>query len=273
MRFSAGALALLFAVCWWLPAQSQKKSAPASPPAANNKKAPVPEPPAAPPPLFFASAYEERLTYGVEWRLIHAGTVMIEKRKGRHVMRLESAGIVSSLFKIEDVYTVDNDEPFCATSSAMDSMEGKKHHETHVTFDRARNHASFVERDLVNNTLLHEAGTDIPNCVSDVIGGIAKLRSLNVPPGQSAQIPLSDGRRFANVKVQAQQREEIKTAAGTYQAIRYDADLMNGVVYTRKGQVLLWISDDARRLPVQIQLRTSFPVGTVTLQLEKEEHP
>jgi hypothetical protein len=121
--------------------------------------------------------------------------------------------------------------------------------------------------------VVHEAGTDIPNCVSDVIGGFARLRSMNMPPGQVVQIPVSDGRRFASVKVQAQQREELKTAAGTFQTIRYDAELMNGVIYSRKGQVLLWISDDARRLPVQIELKTTFPVGTVTLQLEKEEHP
>jgi hypothetical protein len=152
-------------------------------------------------------------------------------------------------------------------------MEGKKHHETHVTYDRAHNHASYLERDVTNNLVVHEAGTDIPNCVSDVIGGFARLRSMNMPPGQVVQIPVSDGRRFASVKVQAQQREELKTAAGTFQTIRYDAELMNGVIYSRKGQVLLWISDDARRLPVQIELKTTFPVGTVTLQLEKEEHP
>ena len=58
-----------------------------------------------------------------------------------------------------------------------------------------------------------------------------------------------------------------------YQTIRYSADLMNGVVYTRKGEVFVWLTDDARRLPVQIRLRTNFPIGTVTLQLEKEEHP
>jgi hypothetical protein len=46
---------------------------------------------------------------------------------------------------------------------------------------------------------------------------------------------------------------------------------MNGVVYSRKGRVFIWVTDDARRLPVQIQLRMSFPVGTVTLHLLKEE--
>lgn len=271
MRFPAGALALLLAVCWWLPAQAPKKS-PGTPPASSKKSVPAPPDPV-PAPAAAAPAFSEKLTYAVEWRLIRAGTVTVETRKGHHTMHLESSGIVSTLLKIQDLYTVENDDPFCATSSVMDAMEGKRHHETRVTYDRARNHATVVERDVLKNMVLKETGTDIPNCVSDVIGGFAKLRSLNVPPGQSVQIPVSDGRRFANVKLQALEREEIKTPLGTHPAIRYQADLLNGVIYTRKGQVLLWLGDDARRLPVQIQLKMSFPVGTVTLQLEKEEHP
>jgi hypothetical protein len=47
--------------------------------------------------------------------------------------------------------------------------------------------------------------------------------------------------------------------------------LMNGVIYQRKGRVFVWVSDDTRRIPVQIRLRLAFPIGTVTLQLQKEE--
>ena len=65
--------------------------------------------------------------------------------------------------------------------------------------------------------------------------------------------------------------ETIKTPAGSYDAIQCEVFLMNGVVYTRKGRVLIWISNDERRLPVQIRLKMAFPVGTVTLQLQKEE--
>jgi hypothetical protein len=73
------------------------------------------------------------------------------------------------------------------------------------------------------------------------------------------------------VKIEAQEREEVKTPSGTYQTTRFEADLMNGVVYTRKGHAYIWLTDDARRLPVQIRVRMNFPVGTVTLALEKTE--
>jgi len=63
----------------------------------------------------------------------------------------------------------------------------------------------------------------------------------------------------------------VTTPAGTFKTIRYEVNLMNGVIYHRKGRVFLWLSDDAKRIPVQIRLRLAFPIGTVTLQLQKED--
>lgn len=204
--------------------------------------------------------------------MIRAGTVTVESANGHFKMLLESAGIVSSLFKIQDTYTAEYDEPGCAASSMMDSMEGKNHHDTRVTYDRTRNHASFLERDVAKDSIIRETGVDIPNCVLETVGAMKKLRGMKVDPGQSVQLPVSDGRRSAQVKITAEEREDVKVSGTTYHTVRYRADLLNGVVYSRKGRLLVWISDDPRRLPVQIQLRMSFPVGAVTLQLEKEEH-
>lgn len=259
MRLCAGSILLILAASSLSPAQSSKPVRNAGPPA-KAKRAD-----STPPPL-------EKLTYGVEWRLIRAGTVTVQFWKSHSSVRLESAGIVSSLFKIEDLYTANFDEPYCATSSVMNSAEGKRHHEARVTYDRAQDHAFFVERDLTKNKIVREAGTDIPNCVSDISAALMRLRGMTLNPGESAKLAISDGRKSASVEVEAQGREEVKTPLGTYQAIRYQADLLNGVVYSRKGRAFVWISDDARRLPVQMRLRMNFPVGTVTLQLDKEEH-
>jgi hypothetical protein len=270
MRLSAGVVLLLTA-CLALPGQSSSSKRTASAtkktvPAADPKPEPIPDPPPVKTP-------SERLTYDVEWRLIHAGSAVIDAQKSHAELKLESAGMVSTLFKIHDVYAVNYEDPFCATSSMMDSFEGKRHHETKITYDRTQNRASYLERDVIKNVVLHSDEVPTPNCVHEVIGAILKLRGMTMTPGQSALIPMSDGRRAAGVKVEAQEREEVKTPAGSFKSIRYEAGLLNGVVYTRKGHLLLWLTDDARHLPVQIRLRMQFPIGTVTLQLEKEEHP
>jgi len=224
------------------------------------------------PPLT-ADSITERLSYTAEWRLIHAGNVVLEAGPSSAVLKVESAGLVSTLYKIDDNYRVQFDSPFCATSSFMEAKEGSRHRETSVTFDRDRGHASLIERDLNKNTIVSKGDPQIPNCVHEVITALMQLRRMNVAVGQSVQLPISDGRKSAAVKVEAQEREQVKTPAGTFNAVRYEVNLLNGVVYSRKGRAFVWLTDDSRKLPVQFRLRMNFPLGTVTLELEKEEHP
>jgi Protein of unknown function (DUF3108) len=211
-----------------------------------------------------------KISYAVEWRLIHAGDVAMDAHDSEGHLKLFSAGLVSALFKVDDTYSVRYEQGFCATGSLLDSMEGKRHRQTTVTYDRSQNRASWVERDVLKNEVMRTAQVETPHCVHDVLGGILALRGLSIEPGQSAQVPMSDGRRAAQVKVDAQEREEVVTPAGTFKTIRYEANLMNGVIYQRKGRAFVWVSDDARRIPVQIRLRLVFPIGTVTLQLDKD---
>src|SRR5690349_17468766 len=99
----------------------------------------------------------ETLHYGIEWRLITAGQAQLRIQPARNSGRpqweakvhIESAGLVSKLYKLDDNYAVLLENQFCATSSSMDAFEGKKHHATKVTYDSARGRATYVERDLL----------------------------------------------------------------------------------------------------------------------------
>jgi hypothetical protein len=215
----------------------------------------------------------EVLSYTVEWRFVHAGDVQLTWRPEgagwAARLRLESAGMVSRFYAVDDDYTSLLDQQLCADSLSLKAKEGKRRHETTVTFDAASHKASYRDRDLVNNVVVsHE--TDIQPCSHDVIGALYALRRLRLEPGRSTEIPVSDGNKAVMAKVEAQERETVKIASGTYKTIRYEAFLFNNVLYRRRGRLLVWITDDDRRLPVQIRIRMPFYVGTVTLQLEKE---
>jgi hypothetical protein len=107
--------------------------------------------------------------------------------------------------------------------------------------------------------------------VHDVIGGLFFIRTLNLEPGQSTQIPVSDGKKSVMARVEAQAREDVKTPEGTFKTIRYEAYLFDNVLYKRSAHVNVWVSDDRRRLPVQIRVRMTFTIGTITLLMEKHE--
>jgi hypothetical protein len=220
----------------------------------------------------------ETLSYNIEWRLIYAGnaritlepTVLPNQQKWHIRLHLESGGLVSKLYKLEDNYDVDMQDQFCALATHLDALEGKRHRETNVAYDRSRGKATYVERDVLKNATIKTAEVDIPACAGDITGGLLKLRMLRLEPGQSAQIPLSDGKKSVMARVEAQDRERIKVDAGTFNTVRYEVFVFNGALYSRKAELYVWLTEDARRLPVQLRARMNFPVGSITLALEKE---
>jgi hypothetical protein len=222
----------------------------------------------------------EKLSYDIEWRLIYAGSAELslapkpgEPGKWDSRLHIESGGLVSKLYRLDDTYKSSMDNGFCTAVTELESIEGKRHRDTKVVYDRARGKASYVERDLNKNTLVKASEVDIPACVFDFAAGLYKLRVDKLEPGQSTQAPMSDGKKSVLVKVEAQAREEVKIKAGTFNTIRYEIFLFNGVLYPRKADLFIWLTDDAHRLPVQIRARMSFPVGTITFELQKDEHP
>jgi hypothetical protein len=217
----------------------------------------------------------ETLDYDIEWRLITAGKAQVEwrqERAGWHIdLHLESVGLVSKLFRVEDDYSVNLNQGLCTESSLLTAHEGSRQRETKVTFDSAAHEAFYLERDLAKNSTLLQKETDIPACVHDVIGALYALRTLSLEPGQSTAMPVSDGKKSVLAKVEAQAREDVKTAEGTFHTIRYEAYLFNDVLFRRPAHLNFWLTDDRRRLPVQVRVRMQFTIGTITLQLTKHE--
>ena len=220
----------------------------------------------------------ETLYYTVEWRLITAGKAKLEwtseqrPRTGAQVnLRLESVGLVSKFFKVEDDYSSNLNSALCGQSLQMTTLEGSRQRETKVTFDSASRKASYVERDRAKNAVIATHEIDIPPCVHDVIGGLYLLRTLNLEPGQSTEVPVSDGKKSAMAKVEAQQREDVKTPGGTFKTIRCEVHVFNDVLYRRQAHLYIWLTDDRRKLPVRVQVRMQFAIGTINLLLEKAE--
>ena len=220
----------------------------------------------------------ETLSYNIEWRLFTAGKAKLEftatpsaKPEGQLKLRLESVGFVSKLFKVEDDYTSSMNAGLCAQTAFMTSHEGSRQRETRITFDAESKKASYLERDLAKNSVILQQETDIPPCVHDVVGGLMFIRTLNLEPGQSTQVTVSDGKKFVMAKVEAQRREDVKTPEGTFKTICYEIYLFNGVLYKRPAHLNVWLTDDRRKLPVQIRVRLQFTIGTINLLLEKHE--
>ena len=220
----------------------------------------------------------EALSYQIEWRLIPAGsakmtwTAMPRPSVAANELRLhvESTGLVSRLYRVDDDYTAALGQNLCAQNSFIAAHEGSRNKETRVTYDSQVHKAFYLEKDLnKNSTISHDV--EIPPCVHDVLGALLVLRTLRVEPGKTVQIPISDGKKFVQVRIESQRREDLNTPTGVRKTIRYEVFLFDNVLFKRSGHLHVWLTDDNSRLPVQLQVRLQFTIGTITFRLEKEE--
>lgn len=214
----------------------------------------------------------QRLFFSAEWRMVHAGDVVVESRGTESLwMALRTAGLVRTFVKVDNRFQATYRPGWCTAATDLEAHEGKRHRETTVRYDGEARKAHYLERDLAKNVTVAENSIDIPACAHDVTAGLQRLRQMLPVPGAVLELPVSDGKKAVMVRVEAQRSERVRTPVGEFQAIRYEAFLMSGVLYRRRGRLFVWISQDERRLPVQIRIQMPFYIGTVTLKLEKVE--
>jgi hypothetical protein len=219
---------------------------------------------------------KETLYYNIEWRLITAGKARVQwlsvPNSGWQVnLHLDSAGLVSKLYRVDDDYSANLTPGLCAQLARLTTHEGNRDRETRITFDNASHRANYVERDRARNAVVLARETEIPSCTHEVAGGLYFLRTLNLEPGQSTQVAVTDGKKSVTARVEAQQREDVRTPAGSFKTIRYEAHLFDNVLYRRPAHLYVWLTDDRRKLPVQIRVKMQLAIGSITLQLEKME--
>jgi len=219
--------------------------------------------------------YSEKLSYRIEWRLVTAGTATVQLSHPSpddwHLdLDLQSAGMVNRLYRVLDKYRAVTNDHFCASTSVLDAQEGNRHRLTQLTFDNSRHKLQYDERDLITQATVKRV-LDIAPCTHDIAGALAAMRLVEVGLGKSATLPVTDGKKIVNARIDAQSREDVTIVAKTYHTIRYEAFLFDNVLYKRKGRLFIWLTDDADRTPVQLRFQLGFPIGTISLALDKQQ--
>ena len=86
-------------------------------------------------------------------------------------------------------------------------------------------------------------------------------------PGDKMNIVFWDGNKIYVLQLNFSGYEVVKTGAGKFRCIKMEPVFKAGSAFSKKAPLILWISDDSRKLPVLIRL--NFKVGSVKCELEK----
>jgi hypothetical protein len=103
-------------------------------------------------------------------------------------------------------------------------------------------------------------------CVHDIVSGLYYIRTLDLQPGNVIILDTYDNKKLYSSKVQVLGKEQVTVKAGTFDCIVVEPVLLQSSgLFRRKGKLTMWLTDDARKLPVL--MKSEIVVGAVAMKL------
>ena len=217
----------------------------------------------------------ETINYDISWRVFGAGTARMSlaevpgpPRAWRATVEATSTGVVSRLYKVEDLFrSTFLAGTYCSEQIVKSIHEGTRHRDIRIDFNAERKIASIAEMDLTKNRQVRQQDNPIPPCAYDVLSALYYVRTLKLEVGHPFQVPLNDGSHTMLIDVEVQAREDIKTPAGVFHTIRIEPQVFGGTLFKKSGRMQIWLADDASHRLIQLKARLFF--GNITATATK----
>ncbi|HEX8633883.1 MAG TPA: DUF3108 domain-containing protein [Pyrinomonadaceae bacterium] len=158
---------------------------------------------------------------------------------------------------------------FLILSNSTRDEQGKRLRTSESVFDRIRNTLTWTLRNPNDPQSQPRVVTaPLQNAAHDLISAIYFLRTQTLEPGRHFELAVSDSGAVYRIPVKVGARKRMKTIVGRVQTVRVDIEIFGAErLVDRKGEMTLWITDDARRLPVRA--RVSTDIGALDITLKK----
>lgn len=234
---------------------------------------PALQPQIVPPPPNYHFPNGRTLMFTAEWHVFTAGTATIKLEPDgafeKLTMAANSSGAINILFPVHDVFETQIDpRTYCTMRIFKHAEEGKHKRETQIVIDLSRRKSILDEKNLQTDASKHEEN-DVPGCTTDVISGFFYVASLPLPPGANVDFLVTDGGKTTLAAAHVEGREQIKVPAGTFQTVRVSVQATTGK-FQGKGQLMVWFTDDADHMPVQMRAKVQW--GNVMFRLQRVEN-
>lgn len=209
----------------------------------------------------------ERLTYSVRYGIVRAGECRLEVLPettvdGRLCHHLIGTAVSSDAFAA--VFRVnDRMESFVDVNYLVPWRFEKELHEG--TYDAHQR----IEFDPLNRVATYQDGTRIPleEAVFDVLSALYVLRTMDLSPGARFTLPAHADKKNVDLEIRVRGRERVETPAGKFDCLAVEPLILldSGLYDHKRGKLVIYLTDDARKLPVMFKVRVFF--GSIVLTL------
>lgn len=227
------------------------------------------KPASAPPKTEQPFAPGERFAYSIAWFRLGAGNAVLEVAEsppihGRPTLKLLTTATSGPV--VTKFYPVDNRVESVVDAASLrphrfifHRREGKKKNDFDFVFHHAEGKVAAT-KDGQTETL------PIPPDTHDPISILYYVRSLPaLTPGSSHVLNVHHDKKNYRVEIKVEAIEKVKGPWGKVEAIRILAIMPFQGIFLNEGNIQVWLTNDARRIPVM--MKAKVVIGSVVARL------
>lgn len=219
----------------------------------------------------FLASGREKLTYRITMLGIPVGEAVIEAVRGREREDITITTRVRSYPVISAIYPVDNviETRLVAGNyliTRIRQREGAFTGDSGFTLMMREKKAFWADR-LRNRYATHLLPRED---VTDIVSGFYFLRNKRLEVGRPVVLHLFDSNEYAPTTVEVLRREGVTLPGGrTVETLVVHPLLKTAGIFRRTGDMMIWVTDDAFKVPVKMEAAISL--GRVRAELVSAE--
>ncbi len=212
----------------------------------------------------------ERFVYDLTWTGISAGTATLDLvddgEKIKIVSTARSADWISVFYTVEDrvesILTKNNPIRSWAqpVNYRIKTREGRHRKDKEVIFDFDKKRAIYID-----HLKKERKAFALPSPAFDALSSFYHVRTLKLTVGKTVYVTVFDSKKVWNVEVQVLRKEKVTLPSGTFNTVVIKPLMKSEGIFSRKGDIFIWLTDDPKHVPVKMQ--TKAAVGSIIATL------
>ena len=210
----------------------------------------------------------ERMLFNVGWEFINAGVadmrIEADAAGYRVISRGKSNKLLDLFHKVRDTII---SAGVCRNGKLQSERFDVEQHEGH--YQSSKQVRFLWQENAATHT--QNGKTDryaVPAGHLDAIDAFFRVRKAHLEPGMKLRIPIFDSRKKYDVLVEVKKRAKLRAPWGkAINCLLIIPRLKTRGIFSSKGKVKIWLTDDARHIPLKVTARVK--IGRIVAKLSQ----
>ncbi len=213
----------------------------------------------------------EYLKFSVRYGFISAGDAYLEIPEVRQwhgrpvytlVARAESNKFFSAFYKVRNrIESFWDTTGYFSRRFYENRREGGYREQNEILFDYDRGEALYQK---------DGQAIAIPPQCQDALSSFYYTRTQALPIGGSVIFDYHASHKSQPIEVRVLGRQRVDTPAGTFDCVVIEPVLKAGGIFKNQGRLVIWLTDDERRMPVM--MKSKVTIGSISVILTEAKH-